>query len=105
MRVIGSLIGTAALVVIELALTMLVYVGLNLYNMDLFGQLVRHAGGVLDFMAGFVESTFAGSADSAYASVFGELGPKSMLLLLIGLVVAGIVRLLGSLVRAARRDV
>jgi hypothetical protein len=53
-------------------------------------------------MASFVERFFAGSSSTAYASLFGELGPKSMLLLLIGLVVAAIVRLLTSFIRSLR---
>ncbi|MGL4397201.1 MAG: hypothetical protein ACRCS9_11725 [Hyphomicrobium sp.] len=99
MRFLGSLIGTVVLLIVELVLTMLVYTGLNIYSLELFGSLVRTAGGVLDVMASLFERMFAGSANAAYASVFGELGPKSMLLLLIGLAVAAVVRLLSALVR------
>lgn len=99
MRFLGSLVATVVLLVVELVATMLVYVGLNIYSFDLFGRLVRAAGGVLEFMSVMVEKIFAGSANAAYASVFGELGPKSMLLLLIGLVVAAVLRLFASLVR------
>lgn len=101
LRIIGALFGTAILLVVELVMTVLVYTGLNVYQFELFGRLVRFAGSVLETMSGLVAQFFAGSADTAYASLFGELGPKSMLLLLIGLVVAAFMRLIAALVRSA----
>ncbi|PPC83461.1 MAG: hypothetical protein CTY31_01775 [Hyphomicrobium sp.] len=98
-RFLGGLIGIFAMLIIELVVTMLVYVGLNLYSFELFGTLVRYAGAALEMMAALVERVFASSANTAYASVFGELGPKSMLLLLIGLVVAAVLRVLVGAVR------
>lgn len=100
MRFLASVIGTFVLLVVELVLTLLVYTGLNIYSLELFGSLVRMAGSVLEFTASLFEQLFAGSANAAYASVFGELGPKAMLLLLIGLFVAAIVRLLTGLARS-----
>lgn len=101
-RALGALIGTVVLLLIELILTVLVYSGLNVYYFDLFGRLVQFASTVLEMMAGFVERFFPQASSTAYASLFGELGPKSMLLLLIGLVVAAVVRLLTGMVRALR---
>ncbi|MFT3730005.1 MAG: hypothetical protein QM780_01080 [Hyphomicrobium sp.] len=103
MRILGAIISTVVLLVVELILTILVYTALNVYSFEFFGELVRFAGGVLDALAGLVERFFSGSSSTAYASLFGELGPKSMLLLLIGLAVAAIVRLLTSLIRALTR--
>lgn len=99
MRLIGSIIGTFVLLLVELVLTLAVYIALNVYSLELFGSLVRMAGSVLETTASLFERLFAGSANAAYASVFGELGPKAMLLLLIGLFVAAIVRLLTGLAR------
>lgn len=101
-KFLGALLGTIVLLVVELIVTVLVYTSLNVYSFELFGRLVRFAGGVLDTMSGLVAQLFAGSADTAYASLFGELGPKSMLLLLIGLVVAAVLRLIAVLAREAR---
>ncbi|HVZ03480.1 hypothetical protein [Hyphomicrobium sp.] len=98
MRVLGAIVSTVVLLIVELVLTILVYTALNVYSFEFFGKLVRLAGAVLETMGGLVESFFAGSSSTAYASLFGELGPKSMLLLLIGLIVAAVVRLLTSLV-------
>jgi len=103
MRVLGAILSTIVLLIVELVLTILVYTALNVYSFEIFGQLVRFAGAVLETMAGLVERFFAASSSTAYASLFGELGPKSMLLLLIGLVVAAVVRLLTSFVRALTR--
>lgn len=101
LKILGALVGTVILLVVELITTVLVYTSLNIYNFELFGKLVRFAGEVLETMSTFVSNVFAGAtADSAYASLFGELGPKSMLLLLIGLVVAAIFRLLITAIRA-----
>jgi hypothetical protein len=102
MRALAAIVSTILLLIVELILTVLMYTFLNVYSFEFFGKLVRLAGAVLETMAGFVERFFAGSSSTAYASLFGELGPKSMLLLLIGLVVAAIVRLLTSSVRALR---
>lgn len=89
---LGSLFSIIFFLVLELILTMLVYTGLNIYSLNLFGHLVRMARGVLDAMTVGVEKLFPGSANTAYATLFGELGPKSILLLLIGLIVAAILR-------------
>lgn len=97
LRAVTALLAIVAMLIVELVLTIVVYTGLNLYNFQFFGQLVRFAGTVLETMAGLMERVFSGSANAAYASLFGELGPKSMLLLLIGLVVAAIVRLVVTL--------
>ena len=101
-RALGSLVTTLLLLVVELVLTIIVYTSLNIYSFDLFGQLVRFAGTVLETTTSLVQRFFEGSSNSAYASLFGELGPKSMLLLLIGLAVAAVVRLLTSLLGAMR---
>ena len=82
---LGAIVVTVILLIVELVLTILVYTGLNVYSFEFFGRLVRFAGGVLEAMSGMVDRLFSGSSSTAYASLFGELGPKSMLLLLIGL--------------------
>lgn len=100
LKVLGAIVGTLALLLVELIVTILVYTSLNIYSFEFFGRLVRFAGGVLESMLALVSSLFSGGTDTAYASLFGELGPKAMLLLLIGLVVAAVMRLLVSGVRA-----
>lgn len=102
-RTLGALVATFLLLIVEIVLTMLVYTGLNLYSLELFGHLVRLSSGVLGLAAALVEKLFAGSVNSAYATLFGELGPKSMLLLLIGLVVASVIRLAAQAMRAMGR--
>lgn len=99
-RFLGIVLGTVVLLIVELVVTILVYTGLNIYSLELFGRLVRFAGSVLETMSSLVGQFFAGSANAAYASLFGELGPKSMLLLLIGLAVAAVMRLIVSLAMA-----
>jgi hypothetical protein len=99
---IGAIVTTIVLLIVELVLTVVVYTSLNVYSFDFFGRLVQFAGTVLEAMSGVVDRFFSGASSAAYASLFGELGPKSMLLLLLGLVVAAIVRLLTSLVGAMR---
>jgi hypothetical protein len=53
---------------------------------------VRLSRSVLDLMASQLDYWLQGSANAAYATLIGELGPKSILLLLMGLIVATLVR-------------
>jgi hypothetical protein len=101
-RIIGRFIGTLALLVVEVMLTMLVYTFLNLKFVDTFGYLVRQSRTVLDWMGSLLLTLMPGSANAAYATLLGELGPKAILLLLIGLVVAAIMRSLVELTGLAR---
>jgi len=83
------------LLIVELVLAMLIYVYLALYDLETFGYLVRQAGKVLNMLWGQVDVLFSEAvANQAYATVIGELGPKSILLLIIGLVVGAIFRFL-----------
>ena len=80
------------LLVIELVATMLVYIYLNLYHLATFGYLVRLSRSVLDVLTGQLEYWLPVSSNVAYATLIGELGPKSIMLLMLGLVTATIVR-------------
>ncbi|MGF1649853.1 MAG: hypothetical protein ACFCUN_05330 [Hyphomicrobiaceae bacterium] len=80
------------LLMLELVAAMMVYIGLALYDLNLFGSLVRVARDVLQIVASVIETMFPASANQAYATLLGELGPKSILLLMIGLVVGALLR-------------
>lgn len=100
---IWGLVYVVVMLVIEIAVTMVLYIYLNLNHVETFGVLVRYARSVLDLMVHWLEKFLPGSANSAYATLFGELGPKSILLLLLGLVVAAILRfVLGGIERMLR---
>jgi hypothetical protein len=88
-----------ALLLVELVTAMLVYIYLNLYHLETFGALVRFAKVVLDTLIGQMEHWAPVSANAAYATLVGELGPKSILLLLIGLVAGVVVRFVVRLLR------
>jgi hypothetical protein len=92
-----TLIQALALLVIELVAAMLAYIYLNLYHLETFGGLVRLARDLLDIFRGQFEYWLPTAANQAYATLLGELGPKSILLLLIGLLTATVIR---SLARA-----
>jgi hypothetical protein len=94
---VGKLITTVVLLVVELVLTMVVYTYLNLKFLETFGYLVRLSRSVLDALSSLLVYLLPGQANAAYATLLGELGPKAILLLLIGLVVATIVRGLAEL--------
>jgi hypothetical protein len=111
--VLASAVSTVAaavqillLLVVELVATMVVYIYLNLYHIGTFGYLVRWARAVLDVLTGQLEYWLPTSSNAAYATLVGELGPKSILLLILGLVTAtvirGLVRLIARL--AGRRE-
>jgi len=97
-----ALLAVASLVVLllaELIVAMLVYIYLNLYHLATFGYLVRLARAVLDVMSGQLDYWLPTSSSAAYGSLFGDFDPKSILLLLIGLLSAFVVRSLARLVR------
>ena len=87
------------LLLVELVTAMLVYIYLNLYHLETFGTLVRFAKAVLDTLIAQMEYWAPVSANAAYATLVGELGPKSILLLLIGLVAGVVVRFVVRLLR------
>jgi hypothetical protein len=80
------------LLLIELISTMLIYMYLNFYHIDTFGHLVRLARYPLDVIGMQMEYWLPASANTAYATLIGELGPKSFMLLTLGLIVAAIIR-------------
>lgn len=92
---VGALLRVFVVLIIELVVAMLVYVYLALYNLELFGSLVRLARDVLNIMIAQLEYFFPEQTNTAYATLIGELGPKSILLLLIGLTVGALIRLIG----------
>ena len=91
-RTVGTAAHIVVMLVIELVATMLVYTYLNLYHLSTFGYLVRLSRSVLDVLTGQLEYWLPVKANTAYATLIGELGPKSILLLILGLVTATVVR-------------
>ena len=87
-----ALLWFAALVVLELFAAMVIYIYLALHSRDWFGYLIGLSRGALNFFIDQLTAIFPDSANAAYATVVGELAPKAMLLLLIGLVVGAIIR-------------
>jgi hypothetical protein len=101
---IGGIVYVVVMLVVEIAVTMALYIYLNLHHVETFGTLVRLSRNVLEVMVKGLESFLPGSANSAYATLFGELGPKSILLLLLGLVVAAVLRcIIGGIERLVGR--
>ncbi|MAS41186.1 MAG: hypothetical protein CMK33_05660 [Porticoccaceae bacterium] len=85
--------------IIEVVLAMVVYMYLALNHVEFFGHLVGLSRTVLNVFANQLEYWSPELANQAYTSLLGELGPKSILLLLIGLIVSAIGRLLTWMVR------
>jgi hypothetical protein len=91
-RTVATAAHIVLLLVIELVATMLIYIYLNLYHLSTFGYLVRLSRSLLDVLTGQLEYWLPISSNVAYATLIGELGPKSILLLVMGLVTATIIR-------------
>ncbi len=89
---IGAILTSAILVVVELVAALLVYFYLAIYDREWFGQLVGIARHVLDFCIAQLEYWLPDFSNAANATLIGELAPKSMLLLLIGLIVGAAIR-------------
>ncbi len=97
---IGVLLRVAVMVVLELFSALLIYMYLAVYDRDLFASLIRFSDWVLNASIKPTLALFPELEGQAYLTLVGELAPKAMLLLLIGLSVGAIFRLLGWLVAA-----
>ncbi|MGI9403403.1 MAG: hypothetical protein ACR2OF_02695 [Hyphomicrobium sp.] len=86
-------------VVVEVIVAMFAYMYLALNHVETFGTLVSFSRDVLNLFANQLEHFFPELANRAYTTLLGELGPKSILLLLIGLIVSALGRLISWLVR------
>ena len=103
-RTVATAAQIVLLLVVELLATMLVYIYFNLYHLSTFGYLVRLARSVLDVLTGQLDYWLPVSANVAYATLIGELGPKSILLLMLGLLTATVIRAIArGIVRLAAR--
>lgn len=91
---IVALIVLAVYVVVEVVVAMAVYMYLALNHVDTFGHLISLSRNLLNLFANQLEQWAPELATQAYTTLLGELGPKSILLLLIGLVVSALGRLL-----------
>lgn len=86
-------------VVVEVVLAMFAYMYLALNHVETFGTLISYSRDVLNLFANQLEQFSPELANRAYTTLLGELGPKSILLLLIGLTVSALGRLVSWLVR------
>jgi hypothetical protein len=83
----------AIYVIVEVVVAMVAYMYLALNHVETFGHLVAYSRDVLNLFANQLEQWAPDLATQAYTTLLGELGPKSILLLLIGLAVSAIGRL------------
>jgi len=98
--VLASMITILVLyVVVEVVLAMGAYMYLALNHVEMFGTLISYSRDVLNLFANQLEKFSPELANRAYTTLLGELGPKSILLLLIGLIVGALGRLMSWLVR------
>jgi len=99
-----ALVTSVILVFVELMAALFTYFYLAMFEREWFGTLIGYSREVLNFCIGQIELWFPAFTNAANATLIGELAPKSMLLLLIGLVVGALIRLLlwivGRLFRA-----
>jgi len=83
----------ALYVVVEVVVAMVAYMYLALNHVQTFGHLIAFSRDVLNLFANQLEQWSPELATQAYTTLLGELGPKSILLLLIGLGVSALGRL------------
>jgi hypothetical protein len=80
-------------VIVEVVVAMVAYMYLALNHVATFGHLISLSRDVLNLFANQLEQWSPELATQAYTTLLGELGPKSILLLLIGLFVSALGRL------------
>jgi len=90
---IAVIAALALYVIIEVVVAMVAYMYLALNHVETFGHLIAFSRDVLNLFANQLEQWSPELATQAYTTLLGELGPKSILLLLIGLAVGAIGRL------------
>lgn len=100
-----ALVTSVILVFVELMAALFTYFYLAMFEREWFGTLIGYSREVLNFCIGQIELWFPAFSNAANATLIGELAPKSMLLLLIGLVVGALIRLLLSIVGRLLRAV
>jgi hypothetical protein len=79
--------------IVEVFLAMLVYMYLNLSHPYTFGWLIGLAARLLAAFTTYLEQLSPDLANQAFRTLLGEIGPKAVLLLLIGLIVGAVARL------------
>lgn len=94
LRTFAFLVLLIAYLVVEIFVSMLAYAYLNLYQINTFGYLIRLSRNLLTTMQTLFETYAPHLADRAYATLLGEIGPKSILLLFLGLAVSTLIRLI-----------
>jgi hypothetical protein len=90
---VAMIAALAIYVIVEVVVAMVAYMYLALNHVETFGHLVAFSRDVLNLFANQLEQWAPDLATQAYTTLLGELGPKSILLLLIGLAVSAIGRL------------
>jgi len=90
---VGVVAALAVYVIVEVVIAMVAYMYLALNHVETFGHLVAFSRDVLNLFANQLEQWAPDLATQAYTTLLGELGPKSILLLLIGLAVGAVGRL------------
>ena len=93
LRTVAFLVLLLAYLVVEVFASMLAYAYLNIYQIDTFGYLIKLSRNFLATIQNLFE-TYASSelANRAYATLLGEIGPKSIMLLFLGLAVSMLIR-------------
>jgi hypothetical protein len=95
--------------IVEILVTMLAYIYLNLYHMDTFGHLIGLARELLNILTQGLMQLSPDFAQKADATLLGELGPKAFLLLVMGLIAGTLVRfvvwLIGRGVHAVKKKI
>lgn len=104
-RVLISPLVLFGTLVLEVLLAMAVYVYLATNHVETFGELVRLARDWLNLTIDLMESALPGISNQAYATLAGEIGPKSFLLLVLGLLASGLWRLVVWIVKGAVQTV
>jgi len=84
--------------IIEIFAAMLVYIYMDLYHRPFFGYLVGIAREILNGFTQHLTNIAPEFANRANTSLLGEFGAKSILLLVIGLLVAAVLRSLTMII-------
>jgi hypothetical protein len=83
--------------VIEVIAALAIYMYINIYHMETFGYLIGLSDKFLRVFTTYLVQLYPDFANQAFATILGEMAPKSILLLLLGLAVSTTTRFMAWL--------
>ena len=104
-RALLGILLTFVTLIFEILLAFALYMWLSIAQPTLFASLVQASGTALRWIDDALRAGFPEFTVQAYGTLLGELAPKAVLLLFLGLLASGLIRLIRWIVLGMMRRV